>query len=238
MASELCCAAGMKRKLLPLVLGVVAVHIAALWLLQANWLRPPVALSMPDQVLIELVAPAAPSIVAPPPTTARPEAAKPPRTQAPAPMPSAAAPPLAVAEPTHSASTARGSVAPPPGAAFDFAPTEAPGAAAATAPSVTVAPPMAPRMELPSSAAAYLQNPKPPYPALSRRLGEQGKVVLRVLIGVDGQAQAVEIDQSSGFDRLDQAALGTVLRWRYLPGRRAGVPQAMWFNVPISFVLE
>ena len=93
-------------------------------------------------------------------------------------------------------------------------------------------------MELPSSDADYLHNPKPPYPPLSKRLGEQGKVVVRTLIGVDGTAQKAEIKQSSGFDRLDQAALATALRWRYVPGKRAGVPEAMWFNVPFSFVLE
>ena len=69
-------------------------------------------------------------------------------------------------------------------------------------------------------------------------MGEQGKVVVRVLIDADGTAQKAEIKHSSGFDRLDQAALNTVLRWRYVPGKRAGVAEAMWFNVPISFVLE
>jgi protein TonB len=102
-----------------------------------------------------------------------------------------------------------------------------------------VSPPPAPaRVELPSSEADYLQNPKPAYPPISKRLGEQGKVVVRVLIGVDGTAQKAEIRQSSGYDRLDQAALATVQRWRYVPGKRAGVPEAMWFNVPINFVLE
>lgn len=101
-----------------------------------------------------------------------------------------------------------------------------------------MAPPAPARVELPSSDADYLQNPKPAYPSLSKRLGEQGKVVVRVLIGVDGTAQKAEIKQSSGFERLDQAALGTVLRWRYVPGKRAGMPEAMWFNVPINFVLE
>jgi TonB family protein len=61
---------------------------------------------------------------------------------------------------------------------------------------------------------------------------------VRALIGVDGTAQKAEIKQSSGFDRLDQAALTTALRWRYVPGKRAGIPQAMWFTVPINFVLE
>ena len=91
---------------------------------------------------------------------------------------------------------------------------------------------------MPSSAAAYLNNPSPEYPRLSRRMGEQGKVVVRVLIGIDGKAQKAEINTSSGFERLDRAALDTVLRWRYVPGKRGGVAEAMWFNVPINFVLE
>ena len=109
---------------------------------------------------------------------------------------------------------------------------------AAVAPAAPVAPPPPPKVELPSSDADYLQNPKPAYPAISKRLGEQGKVVIRVLIGVDGTAQRAEIRQSSGYDRLDQAALSTVQRWRYVPGKRGGVAEAMWFNVPINFVLE
>ena len=91
---------------------------------------------------------------------------------------------------------------------------------------------------MPSSNADYLQNPKPAYPPLSKRLGEQGKVIVRVLIGADGVPQKAELRQSSGFDRLDQAALNTVLKWRYVPGKRGGVAEEMWFNVPINFVLE
>ena len=90
----------------------------------------------------------------------------------------------------------------------------------------------------PSTDADYLNNPRPAYPPLSKRLGEEGKVVLRVLIEADGSASKAEIRSSSGYDRLDQAALQTVLRWRYLPGKRGGVAEAMWFNVPINFVLE
>lgn len=91
----------------------------------------------------------------------------------------------------------------------------------------------------PSSTAQYLNNPAPPYPSMSRRLGETGRVVIRVLIGPDGRAQEARIQQSSGFDRLDQVALETARdRWRYKPGTRDGVPEAMWFNVPLNFVLE
>jgi len=91
---------------------------------------------------------------------------------------------------------------------------------------------------LPSSTASYLNNPPPSYPAISRRLGEQGKVVIHVLIGTDGLPLQGDIAESSGYDRLDQAALQAVLRWRYVPGQLGGKPQAMWFLVPIHFKLD
>jgi protein TonB len=50
--------------------------------------------------------------------------------------------------------------------------------------------------------------------------------------------QSAELRKSSGFERLDQAALATALKWRYVPGKRGGVPEAMPVNVPINFVLE
>ena len=100
------------------------------------------------------------------------------------------------------------------------------------------APPPPPRVELPSSDADYLQNPKPAYPAISKRMGEQGKVVLRVLIGTDGAPQKVEINKSSGYERLDRQAQEAVMRWRFVPGKRNGVPEAMWNLVPVNFVLE
>ena len=109
---------------------------------------------------------------------------------------------------------------------------------APVAAAIVVAPPAPPVVQLPSSDASYLLNPTPPYPPISRRMGEQGKTTVRVLIGVDGQPQRAEIAKSSGFDRLDQAAIATVMRWRYVPGKRGGTPETMWFNVPINWVLE
>ena len=96
----------------------------------------------------------------------------------------------------------------------------------------------APAFSLPSSEAHGLINPKPAYPRQSRRLNEQGQVVIRVFVAVDGSPQQGEIKTSSGFDRLDQEALRTVMRWRFVPGQRWGTPEAMWFNVPVNFVLE
>jgi protein TonB len=140
--------------------------------------------------------------------------------------------PLAMADPTPSPDAPTGSFIPAP--AVTPAPTEAAAAQAAPA----TAAPGPPSVQLPSSNADYLQNPKPPYPALSKRLGEQGKVIVRVLIGTDGTPRKAELRQSSGFDRLDQTALNTALKWRYVPGKRGGVAEEMWFNVPINFVLE
>ena len=96
----------------------------------------------------------------------------------------------------------------------------------------------APAFSLPSSEAHGLNNPKPAYPRASRRLNEQGQVMVRVFVATDGSPQQGEIKTSSGFDRLDQEALRTVMRWRFVPGQRFGTPEAMWFNVPVNFVLE
>ena len=204
--------------------SVLVFHGAVLWAMQTGLMRRAVELIVPAEILVELMEPPAPR-VAPP----QPAPLKQPPSKAAAPVKMAAPQPLAIADPTPSPNAPTGVVTP----AVLTAPVVAPAAVA-----VAVDPPAPVRVELPSSNADYLQNPKPAYPPLSKRLGEQGKVVVRVLIGLDGTAQQAEIKQSSGFDRLDQAALTTVLRWRYVPGKRAGVAEAMWFNVPISFVLE
>ena len=206
-----------------IVASVLLFHVAALWLLQTGLLRRAVEVLVPVELFSEFIEPPKPKEVPPP---VLPKAVTPPViakavSLPPPPMP------LAIADPTPTPNAPVGVVAPPKA----LPPITAP---VATAP----APVAAIKVELPSSDADYLQNPKPAYPAMSKRLGEQGKVVVRVLIGVDGMAQKAEIRQSSGFDRLDQAALATTQRWRYVPGKRGGVAEAMWFNVPINFVLE
>jgi len=84
----------------------------------------------------------------------------------------------------------------------------------------------------------YGVNPKPPYPLLARRLGEQGVVLLRVHVRADGNVAEAEIKQSSGSTLLDDSALRTVREsWRFLPARLDGVPVESWVEVPIRFVL-
>lgn len=220
------------NRTLSIVAGVVLLHVGALWALQTGLLRRVSELLVPAEVLVEVVAP---STSAPAPAPAAP--------QAPAPAPAAPRPPVAAKAPVPAASPAPQAAVEPAAASATPVAVATTAAPANTGATVTPFPAggttgTASRVDLPSSDADYLNNPKPPYPPLSKRLGEQGKVVVRVFIGTDGTAQKAEIKQSSGFDRLDQSALATALRWRYLPGKRAGVPEAMWFNVPFNFVLE
>jgi len=221
-----------------IALAVVALHVGLLWALQSGLVLRTAELLVPVEILAEFIEPPQPKPEPAPPA--------PPTPPAPSVQPIKPAPalqkktlpkppaqpqsrPLAIADPTPSPNAPAGSLTP----AVTAAPTPA-----AEAPPAPAGPPAAPSLQLPSSNADYLQNPKPAYPALSKRLGEQGKVVVRVLIGADGVAQKAELRQSSGYERLDQAALNTVLKWRYVPGKRGGVAEDMWFNVPINFVLE
>jgi periplasmic protein TonB len=86
--------------------------------------------------------------------------------------------------------------------------------------------------------AIYLRNPKPSYPNLSRRLSEQGTVLLRVFVTVAGDAVTVELKQSSGFPRLDKAAQEAVQAWKFVPAKRGEQSVAAWVLVPIKFSLK
>lgn len=209
---------------LRIVMAVLLLHVGVLWALQTGLLRRVVEVIVPAQVLVEVYSPQEDK-PAPPP------APKPVKTQL---RPVAPPTPLAVNTPVQQPSEITlAPVSPSPPVTSG---EKALSNASTTA--TTAAPPAPPKVEPPSSDADYLNNPKPPYPPLSKRMGEQGKVVIRTLIGTDGTALEASIFKSSGFDRLDQAALATARKWRYLPGKRAGVAEAMWFNVPFTFVLE
>ena len=63
-------------------------------------------------------------------------------------------------------------------------------------------------------------------------------MIINVWVGIDGKAQKGEIKTSSGFDRLDQAAYRAVLSWRFIPGKRNGIPTAMPYDAPVKFQLD
>jgi protein TonB len=219
---------------------VLLTHLGGLWALQSGLLRRVAEMVVPAEILVEIMEPQSlvPKV---PPAQSRPAQAAPKSiaksTPTPTPVLLSVPTPVAVAEPVSQPLPTTTPAPVAPGTATASAST--PGAHTnAGATGTNTAAQVVPKVELPSSDADYLHNPKPSYPPLSKRLGEQGKVVVRTLIGADGVPQKTEIKQSSGFDRLDQSALATALRWRYVPGKRAGVAEAMWFNVPFSFVLE
>lgn len=120
---------------------------------------------------------------------------------------------------------------------------EAPAANAPVA--VTSAPPSSAPSQpqqvvdsVPRFDADYLNNPAPGYPALSRRLREQGVVLLRVYVLPSGSPEQVELKQSSGSARLDESALTAVRKWRFTPAQSAGRAVAAWVVVPIAFSLS
>jgi periplasmic protein TonB len=102
----------------------------------------------------------------------------------------------------------------------------------------TPAPVAPPPIVPPNFDAAYLDNPAPIYPPLARRSGEQGRVLLHVLVAAAGTAETVELRTSSGFPRLDQAAIETVKHWRFVAARQGDHAVAAWVLVPITFTLE
>lgn len=223
------------------VAAVVVAHGAGLWTLQQLDLRRPPTPLTPPEILVQVtLAPPPQATPSPPPAPAPVQTPAPPPPRPPTPVRPAPAPAPAPLAPAAEASADPVPSAPSPAPAAVLAPAAPAPAAPVASPNPRPAPPSppAPRIELPSTQAEYLDTPPPAYPRLSRRLGEQGKVVLRVLIGTDGKATQAQILTSSGYDRLDQTALTTVLGWRYVPGKRDGVAEAMWFNVPIQFVLE
>ncbi len=226
-----------------IVVTVLLLHVGGLWALQTGLLHRVIAdLIVPAEVLIDM----SPSDAEPAPPKPQPPLAPPapptpaPRTPAPRPAPTQPAQnaPAPLAMPATATEPDNAALSPAPVAGATNTTSTTGSSSSSPPPGAAVGANRALALELPTSDADYLNNPKPAYPALSKRLGEQGKVVIRTFIGVDGTAQQAQIKQSSGFDRLDQAALATALKWRYAPGKRAGVAEAMWFDVPFNWVLR
>ena len=175
----------------------------------------------PGAVQVKLATPVSAIQTAPPATLPKPTPAPTPPREKPARSAQpvlalsneAATPPTAFAVPALPAVP----VAPSAAAATNAAPT-----------SVT-----APRFD-----AAYLHNPRPEYPPVSRRTGEEGKVLLKVRVMPDGLPASIEIEKSSTFERLDNAARQVVGRWRFVPAKRGDEAIEASVIVPIVFRLE
>jgi len=84
----------------------------------------------------------------------------------------------------------------------------------------------------------YRSNPPPKYPAVARRRGFQGNVVLEVLVGQIGNVIDLRVLSSSGYPILDRAAKSSVKNWTFEPGMRGQKKVKMWVRVPIRFELK
>jgi periplasmic protein TonB len=199
---------------------VVALHVAVLWGLMQHRLIP-----LPDEVATLFV-----ETLVEPPKPEPPKPVEPVRKEKPKPV---EPPRQIVAETPVVAPTEY--VAPPP------PPAPMPMVEAPVMPPAPPAPPPQPAgpVTLGTELAVACPERTPPrYPPTSRRLGEEGTVVLRVELDAQGNVDAVQVATGSGFTRLDEAALATVKTWRCTPPQRDGRPVRAVALQPFKFVLE
>jgi protein TonB len=158
----------------------------------------------------------------PPPPKPKPKPPKKPQSQ----QLVAKAPPLTESEPV--------ALPPPPAPEPEAEPEPEPVVEAAPAPQMPAGP-VSLSSEL-SVACPHLNAPT--YPALSKRLGEEGKLVLRVELDEKGYVNVAHVVNSSGFKRLDEAAMAAVKTWRCTPTVRNGQPVRAVALQPFNFVLQ
>jgi periplasmic protein TonB len=205
--------------------AVLGLHVALLaWVMHAPFHQPPEpAPTLMDVRMIEM----------PPPRPALLETPRP-VVKPPQPLPPVTRPVVRRSQPsTPPTMLAASPASTPSSAAFAVAPQSAvqPKEASVAQPApVAIA---AARFD-----ADYLQNPAPAYPAVSRRLREEGKVLLLVRVTAKGDAEQVQLKQGSGFSRLDEAAIKTVQQWRFVPARQGADAVAASVVVPIVFRLD
>lgn len=213
------------------LLGVLLAHVAVLYLFLSPSQAIPEPQSQPPSVQGILIK--APTPITPPaPQPVVPEEVQkpvpkptPPPKPKPVPKPAPAKPkPVTPAVPNKPAPEKAITLpAPPPSAPAPAAPVEPP-------PPEPVAPPR--------SDASHLKNPAPVYPMMSRRLREQGTVLIELTVLADGKATEVTLKKSSGYRRLDEAALEAVKRWKFVPAKRGAMAIAWRYVQPISFSLN
>lgn len=214
-----------KAQLRGVVLAIAALHVGAGWgLLQIPAVREAVADAAP--IFVDYIAPPPPPVAAPVPPPPAPPVQRTPPPPA----------PLLTSKPSPAPAPF---VAPPPP---EVIPAPAP-----PAPAVVEAPPAPPAPPAPAPAPAapvrveqvtYLFKPTLEYPARAQQLGETGRVVVRVIVDVNGLPRSVTIEKSSGYSRLNQAALAATRNARFKPHTVNGHPVEVESLIPFDFTLE
>ncbi len=133
---------------------------------------------------------------------------------------------------------------PPPKTPPPKTPAPPPPAPTSTAPAITQAPtppapaPAAPAIRTGAVIQAGAHCAKPDYPSASRRMEEEGTVTLKFLIGVDGKVIQADIEKTSGFTRLDEAARNALSKCQFRPGTVDGKPEQSWASIKYTWRLE
>jgi TonB family protein len=91
---------------------------------------------------------------------------------------------------------------------------------------------------MPNPFAKGLDNPKPPYPLMSRRLNEEGKVVLNVCVSLSGLVENLKLEKTSGHQRLDDIAIETVKKWKFIPAKTQDRDINACYLLPVQFILR
>lgn len=216
---------------LSLVLMAHVAMLAALVALRVVPAQMPESALMIDVIRAHTPAPRQPEIPPAKPATTTPKP-KPvsPQSHSLAPVET---PVLATQNPTSEAARALAQADKPVALPSALTPTSPAAQAPAQPASPATAAQAAPRFD-----ADYLQNPAPSYPPLSRRSGEEGKVVLKVFVEPSGSPSKVEIRTSSSFERLDKSAVAAVSRWKFVPAKQGAEAVGAWVLVPIVFSLK
>ncbi len=226
------------RRISPLgLLAASGLHVAAfVGVASFGAVTAPAA---PQPMMAQLIVPEAPPAPAVEPPRPKPAEPPPPVRRKPAPVakPRPAPPPKVLAAPSPEPAEVA-AVAPAP----EIPEPPAPPAPAAPPPpparAVPAAPPAPVQVSAPRFDADYLDNPPPAYPPLSRRMREEGRVMLRVFVEPDGRPSQVAVKEGSGSPRLDRAAEEAVRRWKFVPARRGEETVGAWVLVPIVFSLR
>jgi protein TonB len=133
---------------------------------------------------------------------------------------------------------------PPPKTPPPKTPAPPPPAPTSTAPAITqtaappAAAPQAPAIRMGAVIQAGAHCAKPDYPSASRRLEEEGTVTLKFLIGADGKVLQADVEKSSGFTRLDEAARNALSKCQFRPGTVDGKPEQSWASIKYTWRLE
>jgi len=219
-------------------LTVLLAHVAlSIGLRDSPELEKPAEPLVMEVAFVAEKAPEAVKPASPPPPAAQPK----PQLK---PKPKSEQPKKAPEQPKKPAPVRKTEPAPSAKPAAVEPPTQAPAAASApSTPSaaVSTAVPAKPASETFTEAdyrANYKSRPNPPYPRLAQRRGWQGKVLLRVKITADGRSANVSVQQSSGHEMLDEAAVEAVRGWTFNPARRGDRAVESTVTIPISFNLN